>query len=116
MDGPQIIFDALKIEKRFTATQRFQLWPQASLLTQWLGNGSVGDDTFDKFYSSIVPALVSTREACEKIKHAGSALLDRVGVHFFFIALGKSKSHSVLCLYSLLSLSLILKLGSLVGS
>ncbi|KAF8810057.1 alpha/beta-hydrolase [Phlegmacium glaucopus] len=79
IDGPQNIFDTLTIEKRFTATQRFQLWPQASLLTQWLGNGSVGDDTFYKFYSSIVPGLVSNVETSEKMKHAGSALLDRVG-------------------------------------
>ena len=84
MDGPQNIFDTLTIEKRFTATQRFQLWPQASLLTQWLGNGSVGDYTFDKFYSSIVPGLVSNVEVSEKMKHAGSALLDRVGVCMYF--------------------------------
>jgi len=79
VEGPQGIFDTRIIEQRFTATQRFQLWPQASLLTQWPGNGSVGDDTFDKFYSSIVPVLLSNEEASERIKHAGSALLDRVG-------------------------------------
>jgi hypothetical protein len=91
MDGPQNIFDTLTIEKRFTATQRFQLWPQASLLTQWLGNGSVGDDTFDKFYSSIVPGLVSNVEASEKMKHAGSALLDQVGVRIFKIHRSRKK-------------------------
>jgi hypothetical protein len=120
MDGPQNIFDTLTIEKRFTATQRFHLWPQASLLTQWLGNGSLGDDTFNKFYSSIVPGLVSNLEASEKMKHAGSALLDRVGVQYIIIfhrSRKKSKSHSVLCVHnSLLSFSLILKLGSMVGS
>ena len=114
MDGPQKFFDTLMIEKRFTATQRFQLWPQASLLTQWPGNGSVGDDTFNKFYSSIVPGLVSNLEASEKMKHAGSALLDQIGVCIlFFHRSRKSNSHSV---HSLLSFSLILKLGSLVGS
>ena len=88
------MFDTLTIEKKFTATQRFQLWPQASFLTQWPGNGSVGDDTFDNFYSSIVPGLVSNVEASEKMKHAGSALLDRIGVRIF-IGLGE-KSDSVL--------------------
>lgn len=79
-----MIFDTLRTEQRFTATQRFQLWPQASLLTQWPGNGSVGDDTFDHFYSSIVPALASDTEVSEKMKNAGSALLDRIGVRIIF--------------------------------
>ena len=93
MDGPQDIFDTLKVEKMFTATQRFQLWPQASLLTQWVGNGSVGDDTFNKFYSSIVPGLASNMEASEKMKLAGSALLDQVGVRIF-TGLGKKRKIS----------------------
>ncbi|KAH9482117.1 putative secreted lipase [Psilocybe cubensis] len=79
IDGPQMTFDVLTVEQRFTDAQRFQLWPQAHLHTQWPGNGSRGDPTFDNFYMSIVPALASDAEASAKVKNAGSALLDRVG-------------------------------------
>ncbi|KAF8165955.1 Alpha/Beta hydrolase protein [Crassisporium funariophilum] len=79
IDGPQSPFDTLTVEQRFTATQRFNLWPEASLHTQWPGNGSMGDATFDNFYTSIMPALVSNTEASQKIQHAGAALLDKVG-------------------------------------
>ncbi|KXN86330.1 putative exo-1,4-beta-xylosidase bxlB [Leucoagaricus sp. SymC.cos] len=72
-------FDTFTVESRFTATQRFKLWPQAILHTQWSGNGSTGDDTFDSFYASTVPSLVSDKETSEKMKEAGSALLDKIG-------------------------------------
>ncbi|KAF8654288.1 hypothetical protein AX16_003548 [Volvariella volvacea WC 439] len=59
IDGPQINFDTHMVERLFTATKRFNLWPQASLHTQWPGNGSVG--------------------ASKKMKAAGSELLDMIG-------------------------------------
>ncbi|KIM38715.1 hypothetical protein M413DRAFT_447663 [Hebeloma cylindrosporum] len=61
------------------ATQRFNLWPQAGLHTQWPGNGSRGDETFDNFYASILPFLSSNEEASKKIRSAGVALLDKIG-------------------------------------
>ncbi|KAJ3517009.1 hypothetical protein NLJ89_g778 [Agrocybe chaxingu] len=79
VDGPQTIFDALRIEQRFTATKRFNLWPNAGLHTQWPGNGSRGDETFDSFYASIVPALTSNAEASQKFIPVGLALLDKIG-------------------------------------
>jgi len=88
-------------------------------LTQWLGNGSVGDDTFNKFYSSIVPGLVSNVEASEKMKHAGSALIDKVGVRMFVRLTNKKLfkcKKKNLRLNSLLSFLPILKLDSSAGS
>lgn len=82
IDGPQSVFDTLIVEQRFTATQDFNLWPQAHLHTQWPGNGSKGDPTFDNFYRSILPALVSNVESSEKMRDAGTALLDKIGVCF----------------------------------
>ncbi|KAF8897146.1 Alpha/Beta hydrolase protein [Infundibulicybe gibba] len=79
VDGPQSTDDALIIESHFTATQNFNLWPQASLHTQWPGNGTMGDATFDRFYASTVPSLVSDLESSEKIRAAGSQLLDQIG-------------------------------------
>lgn len=45
-----------------------------------IGNGSVGDPVFDKFYASTVPSLNSSAEEAQKIKNAGSLLLDQIGV------------------------------------
>lgn len=80
VDGQQSIFDTLTIEKMFTATQRFDLWPNAHLHTQWVGNGSQGDPTFDSFYASIVPSLASAAEASQKTHNGVVALLDKIGV------------------------------------
>lgn len=68
------------MESRFTATTKHDLWPQATLHTQWPGSGSQGDPTFDAFYRSIVPGLTSTVEISELMKAAGSELLDKIGV------------------------------------
>ncbi|KAF8967508.1 Alpha/Beta hydrolase protein [Flammula alnicola] len=79
VDGPQSTFDTLTIEQRFTATRRFNLWPQAHLHTQWPGNGSRGDPTFDNFYVSMMPFLMSNVEASVRMHNAGVELLDKIG-------------------------------------
>ncbi|KAF9477862.1 alpha/beta-hydrolase [Pholiota conissans] len=79
IDGPQTAFSTLYIEQHFTATQRFNLWPQAHLHTQWPGNGSQGDPTFDSFYASIMPSLSSSPESAQKTRDGVAALLDKIG-------------------------------------
>ncbi|EKM55400.1 uncharacterized protein PHACADRAFT_256004, partial [Phanerochaete carnosa HHB-10118-sp] len=59
-DGDVILLDAKSIETDFTATQDFNLWPQAALHTQWPGNGTLGDPTFDEFFRSMVQSLNSS--------------------------------------------------------
>ncbi|TFK74468.1 alpha/beta-hydrolase [Pluteus cervinus] len=79
VDGTQSIFDTYTVEARFTATQLYNLWPQASLHTQWPGSGTSGDLIFDQFYAAIMPSLSSDVEVSTKIKAAGSQLLDKIG-------------------------------------
>ncbi|KAK7029798.1 AB hydrolase-1 domain-containing protein [Favolaschia claudopus] len=79
VDGVLVPFDTFTVESHFTAVERFKLWPQAVLHTQWPGNGSVGDPTFDNFYASTVPSLNSTTEEAMKIKDAAPKLLDQIG-------------------------------------
>ncbi|PPQ96343.1 hypothetical protein CVT26_005027 [Gymnopilus dilepis] len=80
VDGPQSTkMTTLFIEQRFTATQKYGLWPQAGLFTQWPGAGTKGDPIFDNFYRSIMPSFVSSVEASEKMQSAGVALLDKIG-------------------------------------
>ncbi|KAF5348383.1 hypothetical protein D9758_010930 [Tetrapyrgos nigripes] len=79
VDGVQSAYDTFTVESRFTAPQRFNLWPKASLHTQWPGPGIAGDPIFDNFYASTVPSLDSDEESSLKMKTAGSKLLDRIG-------------------------------------
>jgi pimeloyl-ACP methyl ester carboxylesterase len=44
-------------EQRFVAPERYGLWPQARLHTQWPGGGAPGDPVFDQFYASQMPSI-----------------------------------------------------------
>ncbi|KAJ6476184.1 Alpha/Beta hydrolase protein [Mycena sanguinolenta] len=79
VDGALAPSDTSTVEALFTAVERFKLWPQAVLHTQWPGNGTMGDPIFDRFFASTVVSLISTTEQAVKIKHAGSLLLDEIG-------------------------------------
>lgn len=72
------------VESRITATAEYDLWPQATLHTQWPGSGREGDPLFDAFYRSIVPSLTSIDEVSKLMKAAGSELLDKIGVRHRF--------------------------------
>lgn len=67
------------IERRFTATQDYNLWPQASLHTQWPGNGSIGDEVFDNFYAANVQFILNATYQESTVQAAGALLLDRIG-------------------------------------
>jgi len=53
-NGQMVSVATSDIESLFTASQDFNLWPQASLHTQWPGTGRVGDPIFDAFYATQV--------------------------------------------------------------
>jgi pimeloyl-ACP methyl ester carboxylesterase len=55
--GPMTRLEVENIQRRFVAPERFNLWPQAHLHTQWPGSGSPGDPFFDQFYASQVPSI-----------------------------------------------------------
>jgi pimeloyl-ACP methyl ester carboxylesterase len=67
------------VEQRFVAPERFKLWPQAHLHTQWPGDGTAGDPAFDQFYASQVPSLASFAKQQELNRDALVALLDKIG-------------------------------------
>jgi pimeloyl-ACP methyl ester carboxylesterase len=67
------------VEQRFTAPKLKQLWPQASLHTQWPGSGTHGDPTFDAFYASQVETIGDEGLIEELNREAGAKLLDRIG-------------------------------------
>jgi pimeloyl-ACP methyl ester carboxylesterase len=77
--GPQSRNGVERIEQRFTAPERSNLWPQARLHTQWPGAGVAGDPVFDQFFAQNYPSLTSFPRQQELNRDAGAALLDRIG-------------------------------------
>jgi pimeloyl-ACP methyl ester carboxylesterase len=81
--GANVRFSAAQLEQRFTAHEKFNLWPQAKLHTQWPGDGpgkgQRGDPVFDQFYASQVQYIGSGVVTQQLNRDAGAALLDRIG-------------------------------------
>jgi hypothetical protein len=68
-----------RLTQRFVAPERFKLWPQAHLHTQWPGEGKPGDEAFDQFYASQFPSVASFQKQQEINPPALVALLDKIG-------------------------------------
>ena len=66
-------------QRRFVAPERYRLWPQARLHTQWPGTGAPGDAVFDQFYASQLPSIQDFTLQQVLNRDAIVALLDRIG-------------------------------------
>ena len=77
--GPMTRLDVENIERRFVAPERYNLWPQAHLHTEWPGNGARGDPVFDQFYASQVPSIQNFTLQQTLNRDAILALLDKIG-------------------------------------
>lgn len=77
--GPMTQLDAENIQRRFVAPERYNLWPQAHLHTQWPGKGTPGDAVFDQFYASQVPSIQNFTLQQLLNRDAILALLDKIG-------------------------------------
>ena len=77
--GTATKLDIENIEQRFTATEHFNLWPQAHLHTQWPGNGEAGDPVFDQFYASQEPGIADFALVQSLNRDAIVALLEKIG-------------------------------------
>ena len=65
--------------RQFVVPERYQLWPQAHLHTQWPGAAEESDPAFDGFMASQQASLASFPKQQELMRDAGAALLDRIG-------------------------------------
>jgi pimeloyl-ACP methyl ester carboxylesterase len=81
------------VEARHSVAERYNMWPQARLHTQWPGAGVAGDPVFDQFYAAQVNSVGAPGQIEEWIKAAGLALLDRIGPA---IVVGHSQSGNFL--------------------
>jgi pimeloyl-ACP methyl ester carboxylesterase len=66
-------------QQRFVAPERYNLWPQAHLHTQWPGRGAPGDPVFDQFFASQLPSIEDFTEQQVLNRDALVALLDKIG-------------------------------------
>jgi len=77
--GPMTSSNLPRVEQRFVAPERFNLWPQAHLHTQFPGTGRPGDPSFDAFYATQMPSLADFAKQQALNRDAGVALLDKIG-------------------------------------
>src|SRR5712691_9303336 len=77
--GPVSKANVERLTQRFVAPERFKMWPQAHLHTQWPGEGKPGDAAFDQFYASQFPSLASFQKQQEINPLALVALFDKIG-------------------------------------
>jgi pimeloyl-ACP methyl ester carboxylesterase len=78
-DGPQAYPDVVRVQQRFTAQEKYNLWPQARLHTQWPGTGMAGDPDFDQFFASQVPFVQKPDVIQALNRDAIAALIDKLG-------------------------------------
>ncbi|KAF2440154.1 alpha/beta-hydrolase [Karstenula rhodostoma CBS 690.94] len=78
-DGVVSITNVSFVQSYFTSVERFELWPQAHLHTQWPGTGETGDQTFDAFFASEIQQQTNTTKAAINNVNALVALLDKIG-------------------------------------
>jgi pimeloyl-ACP methyl ester carboxylesterase len=67
------------VMQRFSSSERYNLWPQAKLHTQWPGNAQPGDPAFDNYFASNVPSMENRDSQGQMNVDALAALLDRIG-------------------------------------
>ena len=67
------------VQQRFTSIERYNLWPQAHLHSQWPGDGKPGDPIFDQFMASQVPGLADFKQQQMLNRDAIVSLLEKIG-------------------------------------
>jgi len=67
------------VQQKFTSQEKYKLWPQAALHTQWPGKGEPGDFAFDQYFASEVPGMENRAMQSQWTIDALAALLDRIG-------------------------------------
>src|SRR5665213_2704781 len=78
-DGPLTTAPVETIERQFTGIEKYNLWPQARLHTQWPGTGMHDDPVFEQFRASQNPSMTDNAAMDTANRAAGAALLRRIG-------------------------------------
>ncbi len=77
--GPQTLADGESGQRRYLQQEKFKLWPQAHLHTQWPGNGAPDDPVTLQMVGSYVPEIKDFTKQQFLNRDALVALLERIG-------------------------------------
>jgi pimeloyl-ACP methyl ester carboxylesterase len=77
--GPARNVDRDNAPRRFIAQEKYKLWPQAHLHTQWPGSGETDDPAAQQLAQSQLPAIADFTEQQGLNRDALLALLGRIG-------------------------------------
>jgi pimeloyl-ACP methyl ester carboxylesterase len=77
--GPQTLADGESGQRRYLQQEKFKLWPQAHLHTQWPGTGLPDDPVTLQMVGSYVPEIKDFTEQQFLNRDALLALLDKIG-------------------------------------
>jgi pimeloyl-ACP methyl ester carboxylesterase len=76
--GPPRLADAESAQQRYMQQEKFKLWPQAHLHTQWPGSGEIDDPATRQIIGSFLPEIAFDKS--QPITHeAMLALADKIG-------------------------------------
>jgi pimeloyl-ACP methyl ester carboxylesterase len=67
------------VMQRFSTSEKYNLWPQAKLHTQWPGRAEPGEPAFDDYFASNVPSMENREMQSKMNVDMLAALLDRIG-------------------------------------
>ncbi len=79
VQGPAEQVDRENSQRRYIAQEKYKLWPQAHLHTQWPGSGEPDDPIVQQLVASQLPAIRDFRQQQVLNRDALVALLDRIG-------------------------------------
>ena len=77
--GPTQQVDRQNSQRRYIAQEKYKLWPQAHLHTQWPGSGEPEDPIVQQLVASQLPAIKDFKEQQFLNRDALVALLDKIG-------------------------------------
>jgi pimeloyl-ACP methyl ester carboxylesterase len=77
--GPSKVADMEGGQKRYLAQEKYKLWPQAHLHTQWPGSGAPDDAVSVEMVSGYVPEIVSFTKQQFLNRDSLVALFDKIG-------------------------------------
>ncbi|HEY1267006.1 MAG TPA: hypothetical protein VGH16_07100, partial [Candidatus Binatia bacterium] len=77
--GPTELADSQNSQRRYIAQEKYNLWPQAHLHTQWPGSGDLDDPSVQQLLESQIPAIKDFTKQQFLNVPALVALLDKIG-------------------------------------
>src|SRR3954465_3884146 len=77
--GPAELVDRENSQRRYVAQEKYKLWPQAHLHTQWPGSGAPDDPVVQQLVASQLPAIRDFAQQQVLNRDALVALLDKIG-------------------------------------